>query len=194
MIVLETERLRFRSHLPEDLDAFCEIEADPEVRRFVGGKPRTREAAERKFRVHLSEHAGRLRLWAAVLKETGRYIGYCGVYPRFGHKGPIRGEGSLGFTLSRTYWNRGLATEAARAFVDFGFRDLGLRRIVASVQAGNLASTHILEKLGFRLWRLERLNGRCFYHLELLRRAPPTGAYASSRAAPPKTGSPPNEA
>jgi RimJ/RimL family protein N-acetyltransferase len=52
--------------------------------------------------------------------------------------------------------------------VDFGFRDLKLRRIVASVQAGNMASAHILEKLGFRLWRLERVNGRCFYHLELL--------------------------
>lgn len=168
MIVLETERLLFRSHLPEDLDAFCEIEADPKVRRFVGGKPRTREAAERKFRVHLSARPGRLRLWAAILKGTGRYIGYCGVYPHFGRAGPIRGEGSLGFTLASAYWNRGLATEAARAFVDFGFRDLKLRRIVASVQAGNMASAHILEKLGFRLWRLERVNGRCFYHLELL--------------------------
>jgi RimJ/RimL family protein N-acetyltransferase len=66
----------------------------------------------------------------------------------------------------RAYWGRGLATEAARAFLDFGFRELRLRRIVASVQAGNMASTHILEKLGFHLWGLERANGRCFYHLE----------------------------
>jgi len=164
--VLETERLLFRDHLPEDFEAYCAIETDPIARRFVGGQPRTREAARRRFRTHLSRRDGRLRLWAAVLKESDRYIGYCGVYPHFGKAGAIPGEGTLGFTLARDYWNRGLATEAARAFLDFGFRELRLRRIVASVQAGNMASAHILEKLGFRLWLLERVNGRCFYHLE----------------------------
>ncbi|HKA35860.1 MAG TPA: GNAT family N-acetyltransferase [Thermoanaerobaculia bacterium] len=166
MIVLQTERLLFRSHRPEDLDAFCAIEADPDVRRFVGGQPRTREAAVRKFRRHLGRSTSRLRLWATVLKETNGYIGYCGVYPRFGTAGPIRGEGSLGFTLARAYWGRGLGTEAARAFLDYGFLELKLHRIVASVQVGNMASTRILEKLGFCLWRLERVNARCFLHLE----------------------------
>lgn len=42
MIVLETERLLFRDHGPEDLERFCAMEADPEVRRFVNGRPRTR--------------------------------------------------------------------------------------------------------------------------------------------------------
>jgi RimJ/RimL family protein N-acetyltransferase len=165
MIVLETERLLFRSHRPEDLDAFCEIEADPDVRRFVGGQPRTREAAERKFRGHLKP-AGRLGLRATVLKDSGAYVGYCGVYPHLGAAGPIPGEGSLGFTLARACWGRGLGTEAAGAFLDFGFRELDLRRILASVQVGNMASTRILEKLGFRLWRLERVNGRSLLHLE----------------------------
>ena len=171
MIVLETERLLFRDHVPEDFEAYREIEADPLVRRFVGSQPRTREATRRKFRDHLAPRSGLLRLWATVLKETGGYIGYCGVYPHFGKAGPIPGEGALGFTLASAWWNRGLATEAAGAFVDFGFRELRLRRIVASVQAGNMASARILEKLGFRLWLLERVNSRCFYHLE--RRATP---------------------
>lgn len=42
MIVLEAERLLFRDHGPEDLELFCAMEADPEVRRFVGGRPRAR--------------------------------------------------------------------------------------------------------------------------------------------------------
>ena len=166
MVVLETERLLFRDHRREDFEAYFAIEADPIARRFVGGEPRTREAARRKFRTHLAAREGLLRLWAAVLKETGEYIGYCGVYPHFGNGGAIAGEGSLGFTLARPYWNRGLGTEAARAFLDFGFRELRLRRIVASVQAGNMASAHILEKLGFRLFLLERINARPLYHLE----------------------------
>jgi len=48
-ITLTTERLLFRQHNMADLDAFCAMELDPEVRRYVGGKPRTREEAERRF-------------------------------------------------------------------------------------------------------------------------------------------------
>ena len=50
MILLETEHLLFRHHEEADLDAFCAMEADPEYRRLCGGKPRTREEAERRFR------------------------------------------------------------------------------------------------------------------------------------------------
>ncbi len=169
MIVLETERLLFRDHRPEDLEQFCLLEADPYVRRFVGGKPRTREAAERMFRRGLRKRgASRLRLWATILKENGRYIGHCGIYPHFRPgRPPVPNEGALGFTLAREYWNRGLGTEAARAFVKFGFNELRLRRIVASVEVGNTASVRILERLGFTLWRLERAGRRSFYHLEL---------------------------
>jgi [ribosomal protein S5]-alanine N-acetyltransferase len=168
MIVLETERLLFRDHTLEDLEPFRALEADPEVRRFVGGKPRTREEAERRFQDRfLKPPPGRLRLWATVFKPDGCYIGYCGVYPHFGEAGPIPGEGALGFTLARAYWGRGLATEAARAFVDFGFNELRLRRIVASVEAGNAASIRVIEKLGFTLWRLGEINRRALYHFDL---------------------------
>ena len=169
MIILETERLLFRKHLPEDLEPFCALEADPDVRRFVGGEPRTRESARRKFHQSLLRPgASRLRLWATIFKEDGRYIGYCGIYPYLRPAGPpITREGALGFTLAREYWNRGLATEAARAFIAFGLNELHLRRIVASVEVGNAASVNVLEKLGFRLWRLERTGTRSFYHLEI---------------------------
>lgn len=165
MVVLETERLLFRDHEIGDLDAFCAMEADPEVRRWVGGHPRSREAAEEKFRrTFLKPRQNRLGMWATVFKPEGRYIGYCGVYP--GH-GP--GEGTLGYYLARDYWGRGLATEAARAFVDFGFRELDLVRIVSSVQVGNDVSKHILEKLGFRHVYREMGEPRSFDHFAIER-------------------------
>jgi RimJ/RimL family protein N-acetyltransferase len=49
VVVLESERLLFRPHEAADLEAFCAMEADAEVRRYVGGAPRTREAAEERF-------------------------------------------------------------------------------------------------------------------------------------------------
>ncbi len=169
MVILETPSLLFRSHEPGDLDAFCAMEADPEVRRYVGGAPRTREQAETKFRsAHLHNPPRELALHATIYKPENRYIGYCGVYPHFSPAGPpITGEGTLGYYLAREYWGRGLATEAARAFVEHGFSELNLKRIVSSVQQGNDASIHILEKLGFRLTSTET-GPRTFYHYELL--------------------------
>jgi RimJ/RimL family protein N-acetyltransferase len=166
--ILESARLLFRDHAPADLDAYCLLEADPEVRRYVGGAPRTREAAEEKFkRRHQREATSRLSLHAAVYKPEGRYIGYCGVYPHFSAAGPVDGEGALGFTFAREYWRRGLATEAGLAFVAFGLEELKLRRIVATVQVGNDASVRVIEKLGFKLFETET-GPRSFYHFELI--------------------------
>src|SRR3954447_4696377 len=139
MIILETERLLFRAHTLEDLAPFCALEADPAVRRFVGRRRRTREEAERRFRDRFLRPApDRLALWATVYKPDGCYIGYCGVYPHFDADGkPIPGEGTLAFYLAHPYWGRGLATEAGRAFLRFGFTELGLNRIVAGVEVGN---------------------------------------------------------
>jgi [ribosomal protein S5]-alanine N-acetyltransferase len=170
MIVLETERLLFRDHQLADLDPFCAMEADPEVRRFVGGRPRTRDEAEAKFRsIYLPPVSNRMGMWATVFKPEGRYVGYCGVYPHFGAGGAIAGEGTLGYYLAQPYWGRGLATEAARAFVDFGFGELGLSRIVSTVQDGNAASRRILENLGFVVVRREHGERRVFDHFELRR-------------------------
>ncbi len=174
MTILESERLLFREHEAGDLDAFCEIQADPEVRRYVGGSPLPREVAKRRFRERfLVPKPDRLALWATIYKPDGLYIGQCGVYPNFdandsGPAGPIARQGTLGFYLARAYWGKGLATETGRAFVHFGFNELGLSRIVTAVEIGNDASIRVVEKLGFSLVRTELGAVRSFYHFELL--------------------------
>jgi [ribosomal protein S5]-alanine N-acetyltransferase len=172
MIVLETVRLLFRDHEPADLEPYCEMEADPEVRRYFG-PPRAREAAERKFRdVYLPPVTNRMALWATVFKPEGRYIGYCGIYPHFGPgEVAIAGEGVLAFYLARAYWGRGLATEAGRAFIAFGFGELGLTRIVAGADVENAASHRVLEKLGFVWLRTEAGGKRSYHNYELRTRS-----------------------
>jgi RimJ/RimL family protein N-acetyltransferase len=166
VVVLESERMSFRSHEVADFEAYFAMEADAEVRRYVGGAPRTREAAAMKFQSALAPARDRMRMWATVLKANNQYIGRCGVYPHFQGGGAIAGEGVLGFYLARPYWGQGLATEAALAFVKFGFGELGLNRIVSAVQIGNAASVRVLEKLGFRLVYREE-GERSFDHFEL---------------------------
>jgi RimJ/RimL family protein N-acetyltransferase len=169
MIILESERLLFREHELADLDVYCALEADPEVRRFVGGAPRTRDEAERKFREsHLKRAASRLALRATIFKQEGRYIGYCGLYPSFNSAGVIEEEATLGLYLDREYWGRGLATEAGQAFINFGFHELHLARIVAVVEAANTASLRVMKKLGFAFVGTEQAGTRSFQKFELL--------------------------
>jgi [ribosomal protein S5]-alanine N-acetyltransferase len=168
MIILESERLVFRHHELRDLEAYCAMEQDPDVRRYVGGAPRTREAAEERFQGALQPIPHRLRLWATVLKANGDYIGRCGVYPHMQAERTLPDEGVLAFYLARPYWGQGFATEAGSAFVRFGFGDLGLQKIVTTVDARNCASLRVLEKLGFSLDRIEP-GPRTFHHFVLLR-------------------------
>jgi RimJ/RimL family protein N-acetyltransferase len=74
----------------------------------------------------------------------------------------------LGFYFARAYWGIGLASEAARAFVRFGFDDLHVDRILADADDRNAASRRILEKLRFQMVRTEKLpSGRVICHYEL---------------------------
>jgi ribosomal-protein-alanine N-acetyltransferase len=145
------------------------MEGDAEVRRYVGGAPRTREAAEQRFwSGPMRPVTDRLAMWATVLKVDDSYVGRCGLYPHLEGADRVPDEAVLGLYLAHAFWGRGLATEAGRAFVDFGFGELGLKRIVTAVEVGNAASVRVLEKLGFVVERLEE-GARTFYHFELLR-------------------------
>ncbi len=145
------------------------MEGDAEVRRYVGGAPRTREAAEQRFwSGPMLPVTDRLGMWATVLKSEGSYVGRCGLYPHLKGEDRVPEEAVLGLYLAREFWGRGLATEAGRAFVDFGFGELGLKRIVTTVDTRNAASVRVLEKLGFVVERFEE-GPRSFYHFELLR-------------------------
>src|ERR1700722_19261158 len=168
-IILESERLLFRPHLITDLDDYCAMEMDSKVRRFVGGYPRSREDAEKRFPKNQAEKMGtdRLALWATIFRVENKYIGRCGLVPHFNPDGkPIPSEAALGFYIAPKYWGQGFASEAGRAFIDFGLNELGLARIVASVEQGNNVSLHVLQKLGFIIVNIEK-GPRIFYHLIL---------------------------
>jgi len=168
-ILFESERLFFRPHLITDLDDYCAMEMDIDVRRYVGGYPRTRENAEQRFpRNQLQKmFTDRLALWATVLKAENVYIGRCGIVPHFNSDGaPISGEAALGYYIAPQYWHLGFATEAGKAFIHFGFNELALKRIVATVEKGNEASVHVLQKLGFSLAHTEE-GQRTFHHFIL---------------------------
>lgn len=157
-----------------DRDAFCAMEMDANVRRFVGGSPRPRKEAEKRFVGLLEPITGGLGMWAAVLKSNGSYVGRCGIFPHFrADHSVIPNEAALGLYIATAYWNQGLATEAGRTLVEYGFGKLALTTIVTTVEVGNDASAHVVRKLGFEL-RSTETGPRSFYHFVLDR---PQGLY-----------------
>lgn len=164
MTRLETPRLLFRDHLPEDLESYCAMESDAEYRRPQRVHPR--EELERSFRDTWLRPKP-MGLLATVFRPEGAYIGRCGLYPlRDDANQVVPGEAMIAFYLARPYWGRGLATEAGEAFVAQGFETLGLRRIEAGINAQNAASLRVIEKLGFT-WVRSGGNGPYWHDFEL---------------------------
>ncbi|MBI4664068.1 MAG: GNAT family N-acetyltransferase [Verrucomicrobia bacterium] len=146
METLRTPRLLLRPFTRDDLDELAAILADAEVMRFSLLAPRsleeTRVALERILSSYEKEGFG---LCAVIHEEEAKLIGYCGFVVR-----RIDGEREieLGCGLARAYWGKGLGTEAARAFRDYGFAVLGFRRLICIVDPRNIASIRVAENLG----------------------------------------------
>jgi ribosomal-protein-alanine N-acetyltransferase len=145
--ILETDRLVLRHLQSEDLDSLYALYSDPQVTKFIPDAPRsyaeTRE--ELVWFQHGHPRQPELGLWATIHKDTGHFIGRCGLLPW-----TIDGQAEVevAYALARTWWGQGLATEAAQGIVRYAFDQLGLSRLICLVEAENLASIRVAEKIG----------------------------------------------
>jgi ribosomal-protein-alanine N-acetyltransferase len=89
-----------------------------------------------------------LGLWATIHKETGKFIGRCGLLP---WTIDSQQEVEVAYTIAREYWGQGLATEAARAILNYGFEKLHLLRLICLIDPENIPSQRVAEKIGMRL-------------------------------------------
>jgi RimJ/RimL family protein N-acetyltransferase len=167
---LVTARLRLRPRTLDDLEANLAMDLDPEVHRyiFVHGVPDAR-AHRAELRRRIATPPGRGALWVVEWRARPGFLGWCGVFP-LEDSGLIE----LGYRFARNAWGQGVATEAAAAVLDHGFRELGLDPIVAVAHPDNLASRRVLEKLGFHHQGRARYYGSevAFYRLARSQYAP----------------------
>ncbi|MEP6924727.1 MAG: GNAT family N-acetyltransferase [Pyrinomonadaceae bacterium] len=157
---LETSRLVLRTYLPEDIDALLEIWRDPDLTKYFPPDFRERDQNERhKYVAHVTNlwQSRGFSQWGIVSKDEGKLIGYCGLQP-LGNTQDVE----LYYGLTRRVWRQGLATEAARAAVRYGFEEVNLPRITALTFPQNIASQKVLEKLGF-----EHGGAQIFYQKEV---------------------------
>jgi RimJ/RimL family protein N-acetyltransferase len=144
--IAETERLRLRELVPGDLDALAELLGDPET-LVHWPRPLTREEAEGWIADQRRRYAeDGIGLWAAELRETGAFLGDCGLAVR-----AVEGvqEVELGYHLHRRHWGNGYATEAAIACRGLA-EQRGLTRVVSLILPANVASERVAQRVGLR--------------------------------------------
>ena len=155
MVILETKRLLLRHQVIDDLDDLWALYCDPEITRYIPDAPRTREEAKEELEWHMHGHPKfpELGLWATIHKETGRFIGRCGLLPWTIDR---QQEVEVAYTIAQEFWGQGLGTEAARAILNYGFEKLNLSRLICLIDLENVASRKVAEKIGMSFERESR--------------------------------------
>lgn len=142
--------VRLREVTSGDFDASWSFASDPECFRFLPlDLPPSREDELAFLQRVMAEATSSPRLqWQMAITRPpdDELLGMV----RIGIESEVLRSASIGYGIRRAFWSQGLATEAARQIVDFGFRSLRLHRIWAIYDPDNVASGHVLDNIGMR--------------------------------------------
>ena len=145
---LNTERLILRKITSDDVDFILQHFSDEEVCQYmVDNEPiaTMEEAMDIIHWSHSNSDDPNNNRWLIIQKETNKPIGTIGFH-RWDKNNKIA---EIGYDLSKSYWNKGIMSEAMKIALKFGFEKMGLNRIQAFVHVENNASYHLLRKHGF---------------------------------------------
>ncbi len=143
---LETDRLKLRQWSARDYAPFSELNADPEVMKYFPATLMESEstALATKIEKLISERGW--GMWAVELKTQGDFIGFVGLHkPEV--KLPFTPCIEIGWRLSKKYWGKGYATEAATAALAYAFDTLQLDEVVSFTALANIKSRSVMERL-----------------------------------------------
>jgi RimJ/RimL family protein N-acetyltransferase len=149
--VLETERLKLRGHRVEDFVHCAAMWADPEVTRYIGGKPYTEEESW----ARLLRYAGHWSLlgfgyWVVEEKSAGHFVGEVGFADYKRDLPALRGIPEIGWAFTTQARGKGYATEAVRAAVAWGDAHFPSPRTACIIHPENIASMRVAEKCNYR--------------------------------------------
>jgi RimJ/RimL family protein N-acetyltransferase len=139
---LETTRLRLVAATADDAPLLVELDADPEVMRYLtGGRPTTLAEARARLRAPGSTR------WLAGRRDGGDVVGWFSLRA----DGDASHSHELGYRLGRRWWGQGLASEGTAAIIDHAFERLGSSRVWGQTMTVNHASRRVMERCGLRL-------------------------------------------
>jgi RimJ/RimL family protein N-acetyltransferase len=150
-VIVETERLRLRGHTTADMDASAAMWRDPEVVRFISGKPSSREDSWGRLLRYVGHWAALgYGFWLIEEKATGLFVGEGGFgdFKREIEK-PFDAP-EQGWSLAPSAQGKGYAFEAMYAAVKWGEAHFGRTDFVCMISPQNTPSMKLAEKLGYR--------------------------------------------
>lgn len=152
--IITSERFYLREKSIEDAQDMYSLNADPEVIKYTGDPPFANPQEAKVFIQnydHFAKHGfGR---WVIVDKKSKKYLGWCGL------KKHTDGMIDLGYRIKKEYWGCGIASECAKACIEYGFEQLGIPEIVGRSAKANIASIRILQKVGMQYWKDDTCDG-----------------------------------
>jgi RimJ/RimL family protein N-acetyltransferase len=139
--------LIMRGWRKSDLAPWAAMNADPEVRRYLG--PLLTSGQAHAWALNFQDDLDRrgFGFWAVEARASGEFVGFTGL-GILDDEVPVAGSVEIAWRLARPAWGRGYATEAALAAMEYGFGPLGLPEIVAVITARNLRSRAVMERTG----------------------------------------------
>jgi RimJ/RimL family protein N-acetyltransferase len=146
MVQIDTERLIMRGWRESDLAPWAAMNADPEVRQYLGPLLTFEQASAQvlNFQDDLDRYG--YGFWAVEVRASGDFIGFTGL-DTVDEEMPFTGV-EVGWRLARSAWGHGYATEAALAALRYAYDIIGLPEIVAVTAATNLRSQAVMRRIG----------------------------------------------
>ncbi len=164
---IETNNLFLRPFSRADLDDLAALNGDREIMKYIS-PPLSKEQVAVVIDWFTAEWDRLGYGWFALFERaTGDFVGQCGLQCLEGK--PDAEDIEIAFVISKTYWGKGYATEAAQAVLTFGFKEAGLERIVALTMEENTPSQRVLDKLGFQYEGNRKLYERTVMYYSLRR-------------------------
>jgi RimJ/RimL family protein N-acetyltransferase len=149
VLELRGQRVVLRDFVPDDAPVVLAYHADPQVMRFLLADVRanrTLDAVHTLLREAREDARREPRVkYDLAVTLLGNVVGAARL-----HQALDRADGEIGYILRRDAWGSGVGTETAGVLIAFGFNELALDRVWATVERGNVASMRVLEKAGMR--------------------------------------------
>ena len=150
---METERLKLRLYTENEKEQLLALFTDEEVMKHVDAGVLTNEKAEALWRKLIEDFypKGVDTIYAVFAKTDERYIGHCSIRPRPEKKD----DWEIGYILKKEEWGRGFASEIAARLIRYGFENLNLPEVFATIDDDNFGSIKVAEKTGMSFSHFE---------------------------------------
>lgn len=160
-MILETDRLQLREMNQDDYDALCRILQDKEVMyayEHVFDDKEVQEWLDRQQKRYEDYGFG---LWAVILKESGEFIGQCGLTMQECNGREVL---EVGYLFQKAFWHQGYAIEAAAACKEYAFSVLHAEEVYSIIRDTNQASQNVARRNGMTV--KEKLV-KHYYHMDM---------------------------